>query len=62
MIRYDNEIIAKVYLSDFLVNSTISYNAAANEVTQNLFLSKKAEEFLDIYWLSGEGLDGNFHV
>ena len=43
MIKYDDEIITKVYQRKFLVTVTTSDNAAENEGTQKPFLSKKAK-------------------
>ena len=60
MIKYDDEIITKVYRSDFLVTETTADNEAANEGTQRPFLSKKSKDFLDKDWLSEKGLDRDF--
>ena len=62
MIKYDDEIITKLYRINFLVTATTADNAAANEGTQKPFLSKKAKYFIDKYWLSEKGLDGEFHM
>ena len=44
------------------MTATTADNAAENEGTRKPFLSKQAKEFLDKYWLSEKGLDGNFLV
>ena len=36
MIKYGDEIITKVYRSDFLVTATTAENAVANEGTKNI--------------------------
>ena len=62
MIKYDDGIITKIYRSDLLVAATTADNPASNKGTQKPFLSNKAKDFLDKYWLSEKGLGDDYNM